>query len=59
MDPRDLPQIWITETAEILAAGLSRMLARQSREKSLRTGEFFLDTFEQQSGHPTSMIGER
>jgi hypothetical protein len=43
----------IAEISELLSAGLSRMLARQSREKSLRIGEFPLDSFEQRSGHPT------
>jgi hypothetical protein len=43
----------IAEISQILSAGLSRMLGRQSREKSLRTREFPLDSVEERSGHPT------
>jgi hypothetical protein len=41
-----------SELGEILAAGVSRMLARQSSEKSSDTGEFSLDIPVPQSGHP-------
>jgi hypothetical protein len=42
----------ISELAEILAAGVSRMLAPQSSDKSPDSGEFSLDIPVPQSGHP-------
>jgi hypothetical protein len=43
----------IAEISEILAQGLSRITARQSREISLSSGEFPLDISGVQSGDPT------
>jgi hypothetical protein len=42
----------IQEVAEILAAGLMRLLARKSSELSAAAGETSLDFTGDQSGHP-------
>lgn len=48
----------IAEIAEILAAGLVRVLARQSSSKSPHTGESSLHNSPDQSGHPAPRNAE-
>ncbi|TMI99586.1 MAG: hypothetical protein E6G97_21985 [Alphaproteobacteria bacterium] len=48
----------LREIAEILAAGLQRLLARQSTQKSADCGESSLDFPPQQSGHPEDSASE-
>jgi hypothetical protein len=47
----------ITEIAEILAAGLMRLRARESSHISADCGESFLDCGAHQSGHPAPPEG--
>lgn len=48
----------IGEVAQILAAGLMRLLARKSSSKSAHFGESFLDISAVKSGHPTPKVRE-
>jgi hypothetical protein len=43
----------IADIAEILAAGLIRLLGKMSSQKSRAGGESSLDIMPDQSGHPT------
>jgi hypothetical protein len=47
----------LDEIADILAAGLSRFLARQSSPQSADRGDSSLDCAAQQSGHPNVLKG--
>jgi hypothetical protein len=48
----------LDEVAEILAAGLSRLVARQSSRLSADVGESSLDCPADQSGHPNALNGD-
>lgn len=48
----------LNEIAEILAAGLQRLLARQSTRKSADFGESSLDIPPEQSVHPEGLASE-
>ena len=47
----------LAEIAQILAAGLSRMMTRQSRRLTRGCGDSFLDCAAPQSGHANSDDG--
>jgi len=49
----------ISEIAEILVAGVMRVLARKSSEFSPTAGETSLDLPGHQSSHPTPLSGRR
>ena len=53
------PDERLSEIAEILAAGLQRLLARQSSQKSADCGESSLDFRGERSGHPEGLASER
>jgi hypothetical protein len=48
----------LDEVAEILAAGLQRLLARQSSRLSADRRESSLDCTGEQSGHPNALKGD-
>jgi hypothetical protein len=48
----------LDEVAEILAAGLSRLIAKQSSRISADHGESSLDCAGDQSGHPNALNGD-
>ena len=48
----------LDEVAEILAAGLSRLIAKQSSRISADRRESSLDCTGQQSGHPNALNGD-
>lgn len=48
----------LDEVAEILATGLSRLIARQSSRLSADAGESSLDCAADQSGHPNALNGD-
>ncbi len=47
----------LAEVAEILAAGLVRLISRQSTALSADPGESSLDCADDQSGHPNALNG--
>jgi hypothetical protein len=52
------PEQRLAEVAEILAAGLMRLRARKSSQKSADVGEISLDILGQQSGPDRKPAGE-